>query len=69
MDAQDGLGHDDEDPHRGGEQEAREHRRVAGLALNGEGSDVRWFLFSPYEVFLEEVLAERMKTLEIGELR
>ena len=42
---------------------------VAELALNGTESDVRWFLFSPYEVFLEQVLAERMKTLEIGELR
>lgn len=50
--------------------DARGAQVVDELALNGpQGDPVRWFLFSPYEVFLEKVLAERLKTLEIGELR
>ena len=48
----------------------RDPESVTELALHGHGNaDVRWFLFSPYEVFLERVLAERLKTLEPGELR
>ncbi len=33
------------------------------------GSTLRWFLFSPYEVFLEEVLSQELKTIEPGDLR
>jgi hypothetical protein len=33
------------------------------------GAPVHWLLFSPYEIYLEKVFSERLKTLENGELR
>ncbi len=47
---------------RGGENS------LAAVDLHGNGQLVRWFLFSPNELFMEQVLAERLKTLEIGDL-
>jgi|GEM_PF-1126922 len=51
-------------------QKIQDPNSVPEMELNGpDESSIRWFLFSPYEVFLEEVLAERLKTLEIGDLK
>lgn len=47
-------------------QKLQDPSSVPEMELNGpDDSSIRWFLFSPYEVFLEEVLAERLKTLEM----
>lgn len=53
-------------------EQLRDPHATAKFALSGSDvnhDDVNWFLFSPYEIFLEQVLAERLKTVEIGELK
>ena len=43
---------------------------TSNFPLNSrQTAQVTWFTTSPYEVFLEKVLAERLKTLEPGDLR
>ncbi len=41
---------------------------IAKVPLCGDGLQVAWLLFSPYELFMEQVLAEGLKRLEIGDL-
>ncbi len=38
------------------------------MLLHGKGEVVHWLLFSPYDVFLEKVLSQRLKSLETGDL-